>query len=248
MSLLLRRYTVRFFLNRYWILTSAIVCPQERGLHRGGNADPEAPVGRVRSHGGHFQDRHAAHQAHAARGRVRLLQGLPAAGVCGGEVAADGRRPAVPPLCAGQLLKSEKSPSPSLPRPPAPPPGSPAFTNLHRRHRQCPGLPAIHAVYNQCLPCQEGCQVVPVGPARGKTKTAVPEQEQETWPKFERAPPLESSGSKHSFTVAEVASQSGWMLRNHDCDRRSGDVSCRRKLGCFNIFIWQTITHRNVTL
>lgn len=107
-----------------------VVCPQERGLHRGGNADPEASVGRVRSHGGHLQDRHAAHEAHAARGRVRLLQGLPAAGVCGGEVAADGRRPAEPPLRAGQLLKPRQNPSPILlPHPPAPPPGSPASTS-----------------------------------------------------------------------------------------------------------------------
>lgn len=113
---------------------TSLCVPQECGLHCGGNADPEATVGRVRGHGGHLQDRHAAHQAHAARGRVRLLQGLPAAGVCGGEVAADGGRPSEPPLRAGQLLKSQKSPPtppkppPSLPCPPAPPPWSPAFT------------------------------------------------------------------------------------------------------------------------
>lgn len=132
------------------------VFPQECGLHCGGNADPEASVGRVRSHGGHFQDRHAAHEAHAARGCVRLLQGLPAAGVCGGEVAADGGRPAEPPLCAGQLLKSWKSPSPSPPHPPAPPLGSPAFTTstaatVIAQDSASLQLPAMLSITSVCL-------------------------------------------------------------------------------------------------
>lgn len=156
------------------------MCLQECGLHGRGDADPEASVGRVRSHGGHFQDCHAAHEAHAARGRVRLLQGLPAAGVRGGEVAADGGRPAEPPLRAGQLLRSPQSPFPthlfplsSLARP------APRKPRLHRsRHRCSPGLSATstscHAVYNQCLPCQEGCQVVPIRPAKRENRDCCP--------------------------------------------------------------------------
>ncbi|KAJ8386145.1 hypothetical protein AAFF_G00176530 [Aldrovandia affinis] len=79
----------------------------ERGLHSGGDADPEAPLGRVRGHGCHIQDCHPAHQAHATRERVRLLPGLPAAGVRGGEAPAHCRKPAQPPLHPGGLLASD---------------------------------------------------------------------------------------------------------------------------------------------
>lgn len=195
------------------------MCPQECGLHCRGDADPEASVGRVRSHGGHFQDRHAAHEAHAARGRVRLLQGLPAAGVRGGEVAADGGRPAVPPLRAGQLLKSSRSPSPSFLSPyplwPAPPPGSPASTTsaaattaatVVLQGSASPQLPAMPSITSVCL-AKRDARLFLFDLRRGKTKTAVLKQEQETRPEWESALRLKSPGTKHSFTVAEPASR-----------------------------------------
>lgn len=58
---------------------------QEPRLYCCGNADREAAVGRVRSHGCHFQNRHPTHQPPAALSHIRTLPGLPKADLCGSQ-------------------------------------------------------------------------------------------------------------------------------------------------------------------
>lgn len=167
------------------------------------------------------------------------------------------------PCCATPSCRAASEvpaePLPLLPLPLSslarPAPWKPRLHHLRRRrrHRCSPGLSvtstSCHAVYNQCLPCQEGCQVVPIRPAKRENQDCCPLNKSRKRDPNGRALCVSSLlGPNTPLLSRNQRPESSRTLRNCDCDRRSGDVSCRRKLGRYNIFIWQTVTHRNLTL
>lgn len=77
---------------------------QEPRLYCRGNADGETPLGRVRSHGSHFQNRHPTNQPPAPLSHIRTLPGLSKADLCGSQAQTLCWRAAQTSVCTAPVL------------------------------------------------------------------------------------------------------------------------------------------------
>ena len=77
---------------------------QEPGLYCCGNADRETTLGRVRSHGSHFQNRHPTNQPPAPLSHIRTLPGLSKADLCGSQAQTLCWRAAQTSVCTAPVL------------------------------------------------------------------------------------------------------------------------------------------------
>lgn len=95
--------TVLYCMSRFSLLFSHLLF-QEPRLYCCGNADRETTLGRVRSHGSHFQNCHPANQPPAPFPHIRTLPGLPKANLCGSQAQTLCWRAAQTSVCTAPVL------------------------------------------------------------------------------------------------------------------------------------------------
>lgn len=77
--------TVHYCVSQVLLFSFSCLLFQEPRLYCCGNADREAALGRVRSHGSHLQNRHPTNQPPAPLPHIRTLPGLSKADLCGSQ-------------------------------------------------------------------------------------------------------------------------------------------------------------------